>query len=172
VKKWVEKGWFYGRILCKLTGMKTISQQSFLKTLPEFVIPHLPQKLQSIHVRQPWRWIIQFHFGETRLHYEMSRVARRDAWEIGFHFESADTQLNRFLLQGFRRHLFEIKHTLGESFEAEMWDKGWTKVYEVVPVEAYTVAHQAQIGKRLAEVIACLHPIFVDLRGQAARIKR
>jgi hypothetical protein len=53
-----------------------------------------------------------------------------------------------------------------------MWDKGWTKVYEVVPVEAYTVAHQAQIGKRLAEVIACLHPIFVDLRGQAARIKR
>ncbi len=152
--------------------MKTMSHKKFLQTLPDRVIPQLPQTLQSIQVRQPWRWIVQFHFGETKLHYELSRVARRDAWEIGFHFESRDKQLNRFLLTGFRRHLFEIKDTLGESFEAEMWDKGWTKIYEVVPAEPYTEEHQAQIGYRLAEVIACLHPIFVDLRQQAARIKR
>ena len=152
--------------------MKTLSQQQFLQTLPDVLIPHLPQKLQTIQVRQPWRWIIQFHFGETRLHYELSRAARREAWEIGFHFESSDKQLNRFLLNGFRRHLFEIKDTLGESFEAEMWDKGWTKIYEVVPLEGYTAAHQAQIGQRMAEVITCLHPIFVDLRSQATRIKR
>lgn len=165
-------GWFYGRILGKLAVMKTMSQQKFLQTLPETVIPHLPPRLQTIQVRQPWQWLIQFHFGEARLHYELSRVSRREAWEIGFHFESGDKQLNRFLLLGFRRHLFEIKDRLGESFEAEMWDKGWTKVYEVVPVEPYTAEHQAKIGQRLAEVITCLHPIFVDLRGQAARIKR
>lgn len=149
-----------------------MSQQIFIKTLPDVMIPHLPSKLQTIQVRQPWRWLIQFHFGETRLHYELSRIARRDAWEIGFHFESSDKQLNRFLLMGFRRHLFEIKDVLGEQFEAEMWDKGWAKVYEVVPLEAYTDAHQTHIGQRLAKVITCLHPIFVDLRQQAARIKR
>ena len=149
-----------------------MSQQKFMQTLPEVTIPRLPKKLQAVQVRQPWRWLIQFHFGETRLHYELSRVARREAWEIGFHFESSDTQLNRFLLQGFRRHLFEIKDMLGESFEAEMWDKGWTKVYEVVPLEAFSTEHQVQIGQRLADVITCLHPIFVELRGQAAKIKR
>lgn len=143
-----------------------------MQTMPDAVIPHLPKELQGIQVRQPWRWLIQFHFGEARLHYELSRVARRDAWEIGFHFESGDKQLNRFLLNGFRRHLFEIKDTLGETFEAEMWDKGWTKIYEVVPAEPYTEAHQAQIGHRMAKVITCLHPIFVELRQQAARIKR
>lgn len=152
--------------------MKTISQQKFLQTLPDLVIPQLPHELQSIQVRQPWRWLIQFHFGEARLHYELSRVARREAWEIGFHFESGDKQLNRFLLKGFRRHLFEIKDTLGESFEAEMWDKGWTKIYEVVPAEGYTDVHQRQIGKRMAEVVTCLHPIFVELRSQATQIKR
>ena len=152
--------------------MTKLSHTQFLKTLPELVIADLPQPLQGIQVRQPWRWIIQFHFGETRLHYELSRVARREAWEIGFHFESGDKQLNRFLLNGFRRHLFEIKDTLGEQFEAEMWDKGWTKIYEVVPAEPYTDVHQAEIGKRIAEVISCLHPIFVDLRQQATRIKR
>ncbi|WP_420628811.1 hypothetical protein [Candidatus Leptofilum sp.] len=152
--------------------MAKLSQTQFLKTLPELVITRLPEPLRGIQVRQPWRWLIQFHFGEARLHYELSRVARREAWEIGFHFESGDKQLNRFLLKGFRRHLFEIKDALGESFEAEMWDKGWAKVYEVVPAEPYTTDHQAQLSHRLAEVITCLHPIFVDLRGQAARIKR
>ena len=112
------------------------------------------------------------HFGETRLHYELSRVPRRDAWELGFHFESSDKQLNRFLLQGFRRHLFEIKDVLGEQVEAEMWDKGWSKIYEVIPIEPFTEAHQQEIGRRLAEIISCLHPIFVDLRSQAAWIKR
>ncbi len=99
-------------------------------------------------------------------------MARRDAWEIGFHFESGDKQLNRYLLIGFRQHLFEIKDTLGESFEAEMWDKGWTKIYEVIPATGYTPVHQAQIGRRMAEVITCLHPIFVDLRSLAASVKR
>jgi hypothetical protein len=28
------------------------------------MIPQLPQKLQTIEVRQPWRWLIQFHFGD------------------------------------------------------------------------------------------------------------
>ncbi|MCP4415905.1 MAG: hypothetical protein GY805_04735 [Chloroflexi bacterium] len=149
-----------------------MSQQKFLQTMPEVLIPQLPIYLQTIQVRQPWRWLAQFHFGETRLHYELSRVAKREAWEIGFHFESGDKQLNRFLLLGFRRHLFEIKDVLGESFEAEVWDKGWAKVYEVVPAEPLTAEHQIKISRRLAEVITCLHPIFVDLRGQAARIKR
>jgi hypothetical protein len=152
--------------------MKTMSQQKFLQTMPEVMIPLLPTQLQTIQARQPWRWLAQFHFGETRLHYELSRVARREAWEIGFHFESGDKQLNRFLLLGFRRHLFEIKDVLGESFEAEVWDKGWAKVYEVVPAEPLTTVYQRKIGYRLAEVITCLHPIFVDLRSQAARIKR
>ena len=146
------------------------------KLLPVLRSPGKRGRQQAGYCLRRWATYLvlynNVHFGETRLHYELSRVARRAAWEIGFHFESGDKQLNRFLLLGFRRHLFEIKDTLGESFEAEMWDKGWTKVYEVVPAEAYTAAHQSQIGQRMADVITCLHPIFVDLRGQAARIKR
>lgn len=153
--------------------MAALSYTKFLKTLPEAVIPHLPSSLQSIKVRQPWRHIIQFHYGEPRLHYEVSRVTRVDGWELGFHCESRDKKLNRFLLQGFRRHLFEIKDTLGPDVEAEMWDKGWTKIYEVYPAaETLTADYQAQVGRRLAQIITCLHPIYVELRGEVARIYR
>ncbi len=152
--------------------MSQISHAKFLKTLPEVVLPTLPQALQSIQVRQPYRWLIQFHYGEPRLHYEVSRSPRRNGWELGFHCEARDKRLNRFLLDGFRRNLFEIKETLGNNIEAEMWDRGWTKIYEVFPEEPLTEAYQRRVGVRLGEIICCLHPIYVDLRGSVASVYR
>ena len=125
-----------------------------------------------MQTRQPFPWLVQFHYGETRLHYEAAKVRRDGGWELGFHCEARDKRLNRFLLDGFRRHLFEIKDALGDSVEAEMWDRGWTKVYEVVPPETLTTTYQRKLGQRLAEIIICLHPIYVDLRGSVARVYR
>lgn len=150
----------------------TFSHTKFLKTLPDVVIPMLPLPLQGIQARQPFRWIVQFHYGEPRLHYEVSRVRQRGGWELGFHCEARDKALNRTLLLGFRRNLFEIKDTLGEQVEAEMWDKGWTKIYEVFPDGDLTTDYQAQLASRLATIIVCLHPIYVDLRNDVMRVYR
>jgi hypothetical protein len=152
--------------------MTSLSRSKFLKTLPDAVVGQLPPALQGIKVRQPWGWLVQFHYGEPRLHYEVSKVARVGGWELGFHCEARDKHLNRVLLDGFRRHLFEIKDALGDSIEAEMWDRGWTKIYEVVPEADLTTAYQAEIGRRLAEIITCLHPIYVELRNSAAAVYR
>jgi hypothetical protein len=152
--------------------MSSLSRNKFLQTLPDVVIPHLPPPLQGIKHRQPWGWLVQFHYGEPRLHYEISPAFRLGGWELGFHCEAADKQLNRLLLTGFRRHLFEIKDVLGERIEAEMWDRGWTKIYELYPEGELTSDYQAQIGRRLADIITCLHPIYAELRNDAAQIYR
>ncbi len=152
--------------------MTALSRQKFLQTLPEVVRPQLPPRLQSIQTRQPWGWLVQFHYGEPRLHYEVSPAVRVGGWELGFHCEAKDSHLNRLLLIGFRRHLFEIKDTLGERIEAEMWDRGWTKIYEVVPDEELTAVYQEQIGRRMAAIITCLHPIFVAVRNDVSAIYR
>lgn len=149
-----------------------LSYTRFLQTLPQVVILRLPADLQAIKVRQPWQWLVQFHYGEPTLHYEVSKPGGRTGLELGFHCEAKDANLNRYLLNGFRRHLFEIKDVLGPTVEAEMWDKGWTKIYEVFPEDKYTEAYQAAVGNRLAEIITCLHPIFVELRNDVARIHR
>lgn len=91
---------------------------------------------------------------------------------MGFHCEARDRRLNRFLLDGFRRHLFEIKAELGESLEAEMWDRGWTKIYEVVDDLPLTLVSQATMGRRLAAIITCIHPIFIDLRAAVRQVYR
>jgi hypothetical protein len=144
--------------------MMSLSYSKFLRTLPPLVIGQLPPALQAIRVHQPWSWLVQLHYGEPRLHYEVSRALRHSGLELGLHFEARDRDLNRALLTGFRRHLFEIKDTLGDSLEAEMWDKGWAKVYEVYPEKELTPAFQEEVGHRLATIICCLHPIFLDLR--------
>ena len=149
-----------------------MSRTKFLKTLPEVVLPKLPESLRNIKVRQPYRWLIQLNYGEPHLHYEVSGAKHRPGWELGFHCEARDKRLNRFLLDGFRRHLFEIKEALGEQVEAEMWDRGWTKVYEVYPEGDLTAEYQAQVGARLALFIICVHPIHINLRGAVARIYR
>jgi len=152
--------------------MSTLSTTKFLRTLPDVVLIFLPHTLRSIQIRQPFRWLIQFHYGEPRLHYEVSRSQLSNGWELGFHCESRDKRLNRFLLDGFRRHLFEIKDTLGDNIEAEMWDRGWTKIYEIYPDGSLTTDYQRLVGQRLAEIIRCLHPFYVDLRGSVASVYR
>lgn len=156
--------------------MTAISQKTFFDTLPDALRPSLPVALQGFQVRRPWG-LLQIHFGEPALHYEVSYVGQRlgrliTGWEIGFHCEARDHHLNRLLLDGFSHHLFEIKATLGEHVEAEMWDRGWTKIYEVYPGAPLTQAYRADVAARLAEFMACIHPIFVGLRRSAAEIYR
>ncbi|MEW5987066.1 MAG: hypothetical protein AB1791_10570 [Chloroflexota bacterium] len=143
----------------------SFSRASFLKTLPDVVVPQLPLPLRSIKVRQPWNWLIQLYYGDPLLHYEVVGALHRPGLELGLHFESRDQALNRHLLNGFRRHLFEIRDALGESIEAEMWDKGWTKVYEVYPEKELTADYQAEVGGRLAQIITCLQPILGSVIG-------
>jgi hypothetical protein len=152
--------------------MSQLTSVQFLRTLPEVVVPELPPNLQTIQIRQPYRWLVQFHYGEPWLHYEVARAQRRNGWELGFHCEARDKRLNRFLLDGFRRNLFEIKDVLGDGIEAEMWDRGWTKIYEVAAPESLTPAYQKKIGARLAEIIVVLHPFYTNLRNAVAEIYR
>ena len=140
--------------------------------MPAAVLPHLPANLSGIQPHQPFRWIIQFHYGERRLHYEISRVAGTKDLELAYHFESKDKTLNRYLLTGFRRHLFEIHDSLGTNVQAEMWDRGWTKIYERQPETPLSADYQAQLGKRLADMIICLQPIYAELRADVSGVYR
>jgi hypothetical protein len=57
----------------------------------------------------------------------------------------------------------EIKAELGDGFEAEMWDRGWTKVYETIPLETFSEAYLDRVAGRLAQVIVVLQPILEHL---------
>ena len=136
----------------------------FMRALPDAVRPLLPRQLQAFKVLlRPW--LVQIHYGQPLIHYEVvTHGERRGILEIGLHFESRTPDENARLLDGFMQHLFEIKAELGDQIEAEMWDKGWTKVYETIPLESMTDEYLNRVAERLARMISVLQPILDQLR--------
>ncbi len=143
--------------------MARLTSSQFMAALPGATREQLPPELRR--VRSFHRaWLCQLYYHDPRLHYEVWNFGeRRGLVELGAHFESRDHELNLALLAGFSRHMIEIKATLGPQWEAEPWDKGWTKVYETIPYEPFTTDSLHAIGGRLARAITVLQPIWETL---------
>ncbi len=139
----------------------------FMRALPNAVRAQLPKRLQAF--KNNFRpWLVQFYYANTLLHYEVvTHGERRGVLEIGLHFESRNPDENVRLLHGFLQHLFEIKAELGDRVEAEMWDKGWTKVYETIPLETMNDDYLNRVAERLARMISVLQPILEKVARDA-----
>jgi hypothetical protein len=134
-----------------------------MRAIPPAMQAKLPKELQDFKVARR-SWLVQLYYGDPHVHYEVVTLGvKRAQLEIGLHFESRNAPTNERLLAGFMQHLFEIKAELGDSFEAEMWDKGWTKVYETIPMETFDAAYVDRVAGRLTQVITVLQPILDQL---------
>jgi hypothetical protein len=138
----------------------------FMRAIPDAVRGKLPEELQGFKtsIRS---WLVQLYYGrEPRIHYEawllMSRYQRAGSRtiEIGLHFECKDADENTRLLELCYRNLFEIKAELGEQVEAEPWDRGWAKLYEVLPLSGFNAEFLDLASSRLALFIQVLQPII------------
>ena len=140
-----------------------------MAALPEATRAHLPPPLKKF--KSTYRsWLCQLYYSDARLHYEVWNMGeRRGLIEIGLHFESRDRAQNQALLAGFSRRMIEVKAGLGAQWEAEPWDKGWTKVYETVPYESFSDEVLEAISTRLARAITVLQPIWEEVKMKDER---
>jgi hypothetical protein len=140
----------------------------FMAALPEAVQRYLGEEIRLTRGRL-WPWGVQLYVDDPRYHYEISRVAPRlgDRLELGLHFESKNPAENRALLAGFDARLVEIKASLGDGASAELWDRGWAKVYETARLEPYSESYLQTIAGRMAALIRVLHPIYQALQHTA-----
>jgi hypothetical protein len=143
--------------------MARLTSSQFMRELPAAARAQLPSHLRRF--KSAGRsWLCQLYYHDPQLHYEVWNMGeRRGRLEIGLHFESRQPEVNAALLAGFSRRMPEIKHELGAQWEAEPWDRGWTKVYETVPYEPFSNEVLAAISARLARAITVLQPIWVTL---------
>ena len=131
----------------------------FFRALPAHVKPLLPHPLRGFEQRVR-NWMLQIYYEDFTAHYEASAYTRLNAFEIGLHFERRGRELNDALMQQFTPHVFEIKHVLGDGVHFERWDKGWSKIYETVPLAPYNESYMTLVAGRMAALIVCLQPIL------------
>ncbi len=107
--------------------------------------------------------LAQFWWGVDRsVHYEIWVHERTLQLELGFHFESSAIR-NRIIYDAFGKHLLEIQDTLGDTIWLEEWDKGWTRLYETVPLFPLDEARVYSVAGRLCEIMECLQPMYEAL---------
>ena len=140
--------------------MARMTSSQFMSALPAATREHLPARLRQFKSAHR-SWLCQLYYRDPSLHYEVWNMGQqRGKLELGLHFESRDRDKNAALLAGFSRQLVEIKATLGPQWEAEAWDKGWSKVYEVLPYEPFSDEILEAVAARLAGAMAVLQPIW------------
>ena len=130
-----------------------------MRAIPDAVRPHLPPALRDFqwHARA---WLVQIHYGQPAVHYEVWSMQYRNLLELGLHFEQRDPAANARLLAYFDAHAIAIKAELGERVEVEPWDKGWAKVYETWPLKPFELPFVEKVASRLAQMIAYLQPLL------------
>ena len=134
------------------------TNQTFCKGLPRAIAAELGAAMPPHHLALSHQ--VKLWFGNKDLHYECGVFSQRKIIELGLHFES-DAMTNLRLLGAFRARSKAIARKLPTA-RIEAWDKGWTRVWESIPLERFGPAFTTAITKRLARYIEVLEPLLED----------
>ena len=104
--------------------------------------------------------LVKLWFGNKDLHYECGVYVTRKVIELGLHFES-EAITNLQLLGAFRGRSKAIARALPTA-RIEAWDKGWTRIWESVPLTALDSVFSDHIAKRFVRYIRVLEPILEE----------
>jgi hypothetical protein len=106
--------------------------------------------------------LIKFFAEDPAIHFELWLHRGRGRVEMALHFETRDADRNSRLLEFVADDLLFLKDVLGRGLEAEPWDKGWTRLYLIHPLERFGEDEQAHLVAAFAEFIETLEPFRRD----------
>lgn len=128
--------------------------------LPDTVREKLPTDLRNFrHAAR--HGYVQFWYGESVFHYEVSTQSRLSVIEVGLHLEHKDARRNSALHRYFDHHFLEVQAMLGEMW-LEQWDKGWHKLYKTIALEKYSGELLEDVSGEMGRQIIVLEPLLRD----------
>lgn len=143
-----------------------LKHTQFMRLVAQHIGQYLPAEYQHFQ-KGHTEWYSQIYFGSDKnIHYEVSRTWNKTGrqLEIGLHLESRDKALNLRLLNQLDGYLLQIRDELQTEVLADVWDRGWTKIYELHPDQELSEAWLEYTAERLAKFIGVVQPIFERLK--------
>ena len=140
----------------KESAMKT---KDFLETLPDLIRAQLPPELGEFQVHPRVTSLTKFYYGRATIHYEVAVQKRHQTVEVGLHFEGEPESNFRHLelLQSLSE---DIRSSLGDAIEIEEWVRGWTRAYELLPLEPLTDDFLVEVSFKVTGMIKALEPLL------------
>src|SRR5437870_632782 len=103
------------------------------RSIPPLLRAELPPELHNFHW-QAYSSQAKAWYGNKAIHYELWVRHSARVVELGLHFES-DALTNARLVGAFTGRAKEVHRALGSAVLIEQWDKGWTRVWEAIPMQ-------------------------------------
>lgn len=125
--------------------------QEFLAAVRDQAAMLLPESLCGFHSRTTYG-MLQLHYGEPRVHYEVWLVRKTGRIEIGLHFE-ADRETNRACAASLAGRVFEFYAAFGPAVDLEEWGPSWTRLHLTVPLEPLDEDLSRDVAIRLTDLM-------------------
>ena len=136
--------------------MKT---KDFLETLPDLVRAQLPQELGEFQVHPRVSSLTKFYYARATIHYEVAVQKRHETVEVGLHFEG-EPESNFRHLEMLQSLSEDIRSSFGDGIEIEEWVRGWTRAYELLPLEPLTDGFLIEVSFKVSGMIRALEPLL------------
>jgi len=129
----------------------SMQAQAFLASVRDKALAGLPDELRPPQSRIRYG-MLQLHYGDPRIHYEVWLVRKTGLIEVGLHFE-ADRDMNLARAEGLAQRVLELREFLGPDAEIEQWSPSWTRLHLTVPIRALDDALCDEVAGRLASLL-------------------
>jgi hypothetical protein len=125
--------------------------QEFLHSVRDQALALVPDSLRQPQSRVVYG-MLQLHYGEPRIHYEVWLVRKTGRIEVGLHFED-EREVNHAWATRLCDRVFEIHAALGPEVDLEEWSPSWTRLHVTLPLGGLDERLCAEVAGRLATLV-------------------
>lgn len=136
---------------------KTLKAREFLFICEELALAALGNERTPPHRKVMWT-ILQLHYGEPAIHFELQPQPARGIVEVGLHFE-ASAEVNDAWAAHVAARAAEMLGELGPEWELEAWTASWRRLHRAIPIERLTPSFAREVATAYAHLIEVLGPL-------------
>lgn len=135
----------------------SLKAREFVFFCEDYVLSHLPPGMPEPERRVMWT-ILQFHFGDPDVHFELQPQMGRGVVEMGLHFEGTPVA-NEAWVEAIGARAGHLLAELGPAWELEEWTASWRRLHRPYRFEKLTGALGREVGDELLKGMAVLAPV-------------
>ena len=138
----------------------TLKAREFLFYTEDQAMAALPADFPRPERRVMWT-ILQLHFGDPNVHFELQPQVSRGLVELGLHFEGPVEENDRWA-DHIAASAGDVLCELGPLWELEVWTPSWRRLHRTFRFERLTAELGREVAAEFAKALQCLQPLIED----------
>lgn len=138
----------------------SLKAREFVFFCEDQILARLPPALPQPERRVRWT-MLQFHFGDRNVHFELQPQMGRGVVEAGLHFEGP-VEANDAWVELLAANAADLLGELGPAWELEEWTSTWRRLHRPFPFARLTVELANEVSGEVAHAMTVLHPLIEE----------